>query len=276
VVYLPTNLPPFLLTSVPHCTASPPAFYLAATRSTDPFCSTCTISVIRIRFLKFSPDDTYDNAAAASWSLGELCCGLVCSSLGTLRPLVFRLLESAPLRQYRTTIAGHSSRGGAAGKYHHTSSGSRSALPRGGGSAALELQSRDVAASKRPESKEDDSDDAPSSGGTWLAGQSDETLNIDLERQGGRVREATAAAATTPTSSLKYGNKKERIDSDERDSIDGPLRDDARRHLPMIGTVTLIQSSGRPSPSSSHGRADSPGFGIQVQRELSVAEHTAY
>ncbi len=58
---------------------------------------TCTISVIRITFLNLKGDDTYANVAAACWSIGELCCAIVCSCLPTLRPVFFRLLP-APLR----------------------------------------------------------------------------------------------------------------------------------------------------------------------------------
>ncbi|CAK7226263.1 hypothetical protein SBRCBS47491_006172 [Sporothrix bragantina] len=58
---------------------------------------TCTISVIRITFLNLNGDDTYANVAAACWSIGELCCAIVCSSLPTLRPIFFRLLPG-PLR----------------------------------------------------------------------------------------------------------------------------------------------------------------------------------
>ncbi|OAA59570.1 hypothetical protein SPI_05768 [Niveomyces insectorum RCEF 264] len=60
---------------------------------------TCTISVIRITFLNLNGDDTYANVAAACWSIAELCCAIVCSSLPTLRPVFFRLLP-APLRQH--------------------------------------------------------------------------------------------------------------------------------------------------------------------------------
>lgn len=60
---------------------------------------TCTISVIRITFLNLNGDDTYANVAAACWSIGELCCAIVCSSLPTLRPVFFHLLPG-PLRHH--------------------------------------------------------------------------------------------------------------------------------------------------------------------------------
>ncbi|CAK7209847.1 hypothetical protein SCUCBS95973_000580 [Sporothrix curviconia] len=60
---------------------------------------TCTISVIRITFLNLNGDDTYANVAAACWSISELCCAIVCSSLPTLRPVFFHLMPG-PLRHH--------------------------------------------------------------------------------------------------------------------------------------------------------------------------------
>ncbi|KIH92320.1 hypothetical protein SPBR_02351 [Sporothrix brasiliensis 5110] len=60
---------------------------------------TCAISVIRISFLNLNGDDTYTNVAAACWSISELCCAIVCSSLPTLRPILFHLLPG-PLRHH--------------------------------------------------------------------------------------------------------------------------------------------------------------------------------
>ncbi|KJR87983.1 uncharacterized protein SPSK_07044 [Sporothrix schenckii 1099-18] len=60
---------------------------------------TCAISVIRISFLNLNGDDTYTNVAAACWSISELCCAIVCSSLPTLRPILFHLLPK-PLRHH--------------------------------------------------------------------------------------------------------------------------------------------------------------------------------
>lgn len=53
---------------------------------------TCAISAIRIPFLNLKQDDTYYNVDAASWSISELCCGLICLCLPTLR----RLLPHGP------------------------------------------------------------------------------------------------------------------------------------------------------------------------------------
>ncbi|KAM7222510.1 hypothetical protein V8F06_002004 [Rhypophila decipiens] len=49
---------------------------------------TCAISIIRIQYLKLSPDTTWDNVESSCWSIAELCSGIVCSCLPTLRPLL--------------------------------------------------------------------------------------------------------------------------------------------------------------------------------------------
>ncbi|KAL2132608.1 hypothetical protein VTI74DRAFT_3598 [Chaetomium olivicolor] len=49
---------------------------------------TCAISVIRIQYLKLSDDVTWDNVASSCWSIGELCSGITCACLPTLRPLI--------------------------------------------------------------------------------------------------------------------------------------------------------------------------------------------
>lgn len=69
---------------------------------TDSLSSTCTISVVRIDFLNLGKDFTYENIASAGWSLGELCAGLTCACLPTLRPLLFRVVTQ-PLK--RVTVS---------------------------------------------------------------------------------------------------------------------------------------------------------------------------
>ncbi|KAI0423723.1 hypothetical protein F5Y09DRAFT_184018 [Xylaria sp. FL1042] len=49
---------------------------------------TCALSVIRIKFLNIGSDFTYDNIEASIWSITELCSGVTCASLITLRPFV--------------------------------------------------------------------------------------------------------------------------------------------------------------------------------------------
>ncbi|ETS74530.1 hypothetical protein PFICI_14396 [Pestalotiopsis fici W106-1] len=51
---------------------------------------TCTISVVRIKFLHLEVDVTWENAEASLWSLCEICSGTICSCLPCLRPLASR------------------------------------------------------------------------------------------------------------------------------------------------------------------------------------------
>ncbi|KLU82417.1 hypothetical protein MAPG_01489 [Magnaporthiopsis poae ATCC 64411] len=51
---------------------------------------TCGISASRIRFLGTPVDTTWDNLDAEFWSLAEVCSGIVCAVLPTLRPLAGR------------------------------------------------------------------------------------------------------------------------------------------------------------------------------------------
>ena len=52
--------------------------------------STCSLSVVRIRFLQLNEDFTWANVEAAGWSVGELCSGITCACLPTFRPLLSR------------------------------------------------------------------------------------------------------------------------------------------------------------------------------------------
>ncbi|EJT78183.1 hypothetical protein GGTG_03285 [Gaeumannomyces tritici R3-111a-1] len=51
---------------------------------------TCGISASRIRFLGNPVDTTWENLDAEFWSLAEICSGIVCAVLPTLRPLAGR------------------------------------------------------------------------------------------------------------------------------------------------------------------------------------------
>lgn len=53
--------------------------------------STCAISLIRLAYLKQGPDFTFDNVPTSCWSIGELCCAIICACLPTLRPLVTKM-----------------------------------------------------------------------------------------------------------------------------------------------------------------------------------------
>ncbi|EAQ93100.1 hypothetical protein CHGG_01335 [Chaetomium globosum CBS 148.51] len=72
---------------------------------------TCAISVIRIQYLKLSADVTWDNVGASCWSIGEVCSGITCACLPTLRPCFARCLPA--LRTQRG--GGESSSGGGGG-----------------------------------------------------------------------------------------------------------------------------------------------------------------
>ncbi|KAK0751657.1 hypothetical protein B0T18DRAFT_403057 [Schizothecium vesticola] len=58
---------------------------------------TCAISIIRIQYLRLSPDVTWDNVESSCWSISELCSGIICSCLPTLRPLLIKLVPSMGL-----------------------------------------------------------------------------------------------------------------------------------------------------------------------------------
>lgn len=86
---------------------------------------TCAISIIRIQYLKLSPDTTWDNVASSCWSIGELCSGIVCSCLPTLRPLV-----SGWLPGLRSRVGAGS--GGGGDKYNGKGQSSSSGTGAGG------------------------------------------------------------------------------------------------------------------------------------------------
>ncbi|KAK5655401.1 hypothetical protein OQA88_5671 [Cercophora sp. LCS_1] len=55
---------------------------------------TCAISIIRIQYLRLSPDVTWDNVESSCWSISELCSGIICCCLPTLRPLLVKFVPS--------------------------------------------------------------------------------------------------------------------------------------------------------------------------------------
>lgn len=59
---------------------------------------TCAISVIRIKFLKQGGDFSYENVEASVWSITELCSGVICVSLPTLRPFVSKYVPKLASR----------------------------------------------------------------------------------------------------------------------------------------------------------------------------------
>ncbi|KAJ4415063.1 hypothetical protein N0V82_007579 [Gnomoniopsis sp. IMI 355080] len=64
---------------------------------------------LRIDFLNNGEDFTFNNTSPAGWSLGELCAGITCACLPTLRPLLFRVvspkLGSFNLSKRKTSMA---------------------------------------------------------------------------------------------------------------------------------------------------------------------------
>ncbi|KAI1468734.1 uncharacterized protein F4812DRAFT_344533 [Daldinia caldariorum] len=64
---------------------------------------TCAISVIRIKFLQLGGDVSYENVEGSSWSITELCSGITCACLPTLRPLVSKWIPALSNRLHKPT-----------------------------------------------------------------------------------------------------------------------------------------------------------------------------
>ncbi|KAI1381886.1 hypothetical protein F4677DRAFT_439693 [Hypoxylon crocopeplum] len=62
---------------------------------------TCAISVIRVKFLQQGGDFSYENVEGSSWSITELCSGVICACLPTLRPLVSKWVPSLSNRLHK-------------------------------------------------------------------------------------------------------------------------------------------------------------------------------
>ncbi|KAI1176792.1 hypothetical protein F4777DRAFT_597194 [Nemania sp. FL0916] len=65
---------------------------------------TCAISVIRIKYLKQGGDFSYQNVEASSWSITELCSGVICVCLPTLRPFVQKYVPKLAGTIHRSSI----------------------------------------------------------------------------------------------------------------------------------------------------------------------------
>ncbi|KAI5866743.1 hypothetical protein GGS23DRAFT_285424 [Durotheca rogersii] len=63
---------------------------------------TCAISVIRIRYLDQGGDFSYENVEGSCWSITELCSGVICACLPTLRPLVSRWVPALSNRLHKS------------------------------------------------------------------------------------------------------------------------------------------------------------------------------
>ncbi|KAI1779639.1 hypothetical protein F4818DRAFT_148293 [Hypoxylon cercidicola] len=64
---------------------------------------TCAISVIRIKYLKQGGDFSYENVEGSAWSVAEICSGVTCACLPTLRPLVSKWIPSLSNRLHKPT-----------------------------------------------------------------------------------------------------------------------------------------------------------------------------
>ncbi|KAI0008608.1 hypothetical protein F4779DRAFT_618487 [Xylariaceae sp. FL0662B] len=62
---------------------------------------TCAISVIRVKYLKQGGDYSYENVEASAWSMTELCSGVICACLPTLRPIVSKWVPSLSNRLHK-------------------------------------------------------------------------------------------------------------------------------------------------------------------------------
>ncbi|KAI0416887.1 hypothetical protein F5X98DRAFT_170128 [Xylaria grammica] len=65
---------------------------------------TCAISVIRIKFLNVGADFSYDNIEASIWSITEICSGVTCCCLATLRPLASKLMPRLASTFQRSSV----------------------------------------------------------------------------------------------------------------------------------------------------------------------------
>lgn len=65
--------------------------------------STCAISVIRVKYLQQGGDYSYENIEGSAWSVAEVCSGVICACLPTLRPLVSKWIPSLSNRLHKTT-----------------------------------------------------------------------------------------------------------------------------------------------------------------------------
>lgn len=74
--------------------SSTPAVSSCGTLGTNRVHSTCAISMIRMGYLDIKEDLTWVNVEPACWSFTELCCGLLCACVPTLRPFVSRYFPS--------------------------------------------------------------------------------------------------------------------------------------------------------------------------------------
>ncbi|KAH8646489.1 hypothetical protein BGZ60DRAFT_553806 [Tricladium varicosporioides] len=92
----------------------------------------CLISILRIRTLKVAADTkdpTWDNEAAATWSILELNIGIICGCLVCLKPLVAKFIP-----QFSSTLKSRSgwSHGYPAGSVAHMEASKQTSIARSG------------------------------------------------------------------------------------------------------------------------------------------------
>lgn len=56
-----------------------------------------------MKYLQQGGDQTYDNIGGSSWSITELCSGVLCACLPTLRPLVSKCMPSLSRRLHKSS-----------------------------------------------------------------------------------------------------------------------------------------------------------------------------
>lgn len=72
--------------------------------------------MIRLAWLKQGTDFTFTNVPTACWSVGELCCGITCACLPTLRPLMMKV-KPRWMTSYATRPKQHSYGGSGEARY---------------------------------------------------------------------------------------------------------------------------------------------------------------
>ncbi|KAK4152519.1 hypothetical protein C8A00DRAFT_16162 [Chaetomidium leptoderma] len=152
---------------------------------------TCAISVIRIQYLKLSDDVTWDNVASACWSVGELCSGITCACLPTLRPILSRFVPG---------MRSHSEQSD--NKYYKRSSGRDV-------SDGSRLKSTDETGSSRgiiyPEDVELQSDDRSDTGIRVPVNRLDPPI-ASLQMQGGALDRLKLGLKPTVRTEIKVGS----------------------------------------------------------------------
>jgi len=100
----------FAFSALDFCKSSPQFCSGAHSDMIPNFTSTCVISVIRILTLKsasLTRDPTWDNVATMCWSVTELCCGIICACIPTLRPLAMQLCSRMMQSRSRNIADGY-------------------------------------------------------------------------------------------------------------------------------------------------------------------------